>query len=273
MQHIASTQALSESTDRLLLAAASLDDTGLGVLGSDLAGVGNLLSREPSLRRTLSEATTDVEHRAGLMASLLTGKVGDPAAAIVDFVVRQPWATGRDLADGLTRLSRTALFLRAERSGELDEIEDQLFRFGRIVEGAPELSVVLDDPSLPGEARSSLVSRLLTGRVHQLTADLLEQLALDPRGRSFSHGVGEIVAQAAERKDKIVAIVEAATSLSIEQTNRLTAALTKIYGRPVSVHVLIQPELHGGIKVRVGDEVIDGSVAGRLDELRRRLAG
>ena len=85
--------------------------------------------------------------------------------------------------------------------------------------------------------------------------------------------MGEIVAQAAERKDKIVAIVESATSLSIEQTTRLTAALTKIYGRPVSVHVLVQPELHGGIKVRVGDEVIDGSVAGRLDELRRRLAG
>ena len=273
MEHIASKQALSASTGQLMLQAATLDDTGLGALGSGLAGVGSLLSREPALRRTLSEATTDVAHRAGLMSSLLTGKVGAPASAIVDFAVKQSWASGRDLADGLIRLGRTAMFLRAERSGELDEVEDQLFRFGRIVEGSPELSVVLDDPITPGPARASLVARLLAGRSHSLTSELLEQLAQDPGGRSFSHGVGQIVQQAAERKDKIVATVQSATSLTHEQSNRLTAALAKIYGRPVSVHVLVEPELAGGIRIRVGDEVIDGSVAGRLDELRRRLAG
>ena len=273
MEHIASRQSLDQATARLLTQAATLDDTGLGALGSDLTGVGALLSREAPLRRTLSEVTTDVEHRAGLMGSLLAGKVGDPAAGIVDFAVRQPWATGRDLADAMTRLGRTAMFLRAERAGELDEVEDQLFRFGRIVEGAPGLSVILDDPSTDGDARASLVARLLAGRAHPLTSDLLQQLAIDPGPHSFSHGVGEIVSQAAERRNKIVAVVEAATSLSVEQTNRLTAALTKIYGRPVSAHVLVKPDLRGGILIRVGDEVIDGSVAGRLDVLRRRLAG
>ncbi len=273
MDHIASTQALEQCSGRVLLQAATLDDTGLGALGSDLAGVGGLLGREPSLRRTLSEATTDVEHRAALMSRLLSGKVGQPAAAIVDFVVRQSWASGRDLAGAMVRLGRTAMFLRAERSGELDEVEDQLFRFGRILDAAPSLSVILDDPTTQGEARASLVGRLLAGRAHPLTADLLEQLARDPGHRSFSHGVGEIVTQAAERKDKIVATVQAATPLSIEQTSRLTAALAKIYGRAVSVHVLVEPALGGGIRVRVGDEVIDGSVAGRLDELRRRMAG
>ena len=109
------------------------------------------------------------------------------------------------------------MFLRAERAGELDEVEDQLFRFGRILDASPELSVILDDPITTGAARASLVGRLLDGRAHQLTTDLLGQLALDPGARSFSHGVQEIVVQAAERKDKIVATVEAATSLTIEQ--------------------------------------------------------
>lgn len=272
MEHIASTQALAAASGTLLLQAATLDDTGLGVLGSDLAGVGSLLSQNPVLRRTLSEATTDVDHRAGVMRSLLAGKVGGPAAAIVDFTVRQSWATGRDLADGLVRLGRTAMFLRAERSGELDEVEDQLFRFGRIIDGAPGLSVILDDPTTPGPARASLVARLLDGRAHRLTSELLAQLATDPGSRSFTHGVGEIVSQAAERKDKVVATVHSATTLTIEQTSRLTAALAKMYGRPVSVHVLVEPALQGGILVRVGDEVIDGSVTGRLDALRRRLA-
>ena len=273
MGHIASKQALSAATHRLLQQAATLDDTGLGALGSDLSGVGGVLNREATLRRALSEATTDVEHRAGLMSSLFGGKIGEPAKGLVDFVVRQSWATGRDLADAFVRLGRTAMFLRAERSGELDEIEDQLFRFGRIIQGSPELSVLLDDPVMLGDARAALVNRLLAGRAHRLTSDLLEQLAREPGHRSFSHGVDAIVTQAAERKDKIVATVEAATSLSIEQTSRLTASLTRIYGRPVSVHVLVKPSLRGGILVRVGDEVIDGSVAGRLDALRRRMAG
>ena len=273
MEHIASKQALDLSSGRLLLQAATLDDTGLGALGSDLAGVGSLLGQNPALRRTLSEATTDVEHRAGLMRSLLAGKVGQPAATLVDFTVRQSWATGRDLADGFVRLGRTAMFLRAERSGELDEVEDQLFRFGRIVDAAPELSVIHDDPATPGASRAALVGRLLSGRAHSLTSDLLEQLARDPGGRAFTHGVRQIVEQAAERKDRVVATVQAATPLTIEQTSRLTAALGRIYGRPVSVHVEVEPDLGGGIKVRVGDEVIDGSVSGRLDALKRRLAG
>jgi len=273
MEHIASKQALSAATDRLLQQAANLDDTGLGALGSDLAGIGQLLSSQAPLRRTLSEATSDVEQRAGVMRSLLTGKIGQPAATITDFVVRQSWAGGRDLASGFIRLGRTAMFLRAERSGELDEIEDQLFRFARIIDGAPNLSVILDDPTTTGEARASLVGRLLAGRSHGLTADLLEQLARNPGGRSFSHGVGEMVTHAAERKDKVVATVESATELTIEQNSRLTASLAKMYGRPVSVHVTVRPDLGGGVRVRVGDEVIDGSVAGRLDALRRRLAG
>jgi F-type H+-transporting ATPase subunit delta len=273
MEHIASKQALSKATDRLLQQAANLDDTGLGVLGSDLANIGQLLSSQAPLRRTLSEATTDVEHRAGLLRSLLAGKIGQPAVAITDFVVRQSWATGRDLADGFTRLGRTAMFLRAERSGELDEVEDQLFRFARIVEGSPDLSLVLDDPTISGEARASVVARLLAGRAHGLTAELLEHLARNPGPRSFSHGIGEIVAQAAERKDRVIATIESATDLSIEQSSRLTAALTRLYGRPVSTHVIVRPDLRGGIRVRVGDEVIDGSVSGRLDALRRRLAG
>ncbi|SDP43370.1 ATP synthase F1 subcomplex delta subunit [Nakamurella panacisegetis] len=273
MEHIASTQALAASNGQLLLQAATLDDTGLGALGSDLSGVGSLLGGNAALRRTLSEATTDVEHRAGLMRSLLAGKVGDPAAALVDFAVRKSWATGRDLAEGFVRLGRTAMFLRAERAGELDEVEDQLFRFGRIVDASPELSVILDDPTTPGASRAALVGRLLSGRVHRLTADLLEQLARDPGGRAFTHGVRQIVEQAAERKDRVVASVQAATPLTIEQTSRLTAALGRIYGRSVSVHVEVEPQLAGGLKVRIGDEVIDGSVSGRLDALRRRLTG
>lgn len=272
MQHIASVQSLSEATSRLVTVAASLDDPGLGRLGSDLAAVAGLLHHEPALRRTLSEATTAVDTRAGILSRLLTGKIGQPALQTVDQVIRQNWVTGADLRDAIGNLGRTAMFLRAERTGELDDVEDQLFRFGRIVDGSPSLSVLLDDPTTPGDQRASLVERLLSGRVHGLTAELLTGLARDPGGRSFSHGVRELVDQAAQRKDKVVAVVETAVELTDEQTSRLVAGLARVYGRQVAVHVLVDPGLRGGLRVRVGDEVIDGSVAGRLEELRRRLA-
>lgn len=272
MDHISSRQSLQASTDRLLAAADSIDDAGLAALGSELAAVSQLLTREPGLRRTLSEATTSVGTRASIVDRLLAGKVGQPTLDLIDVVVHQDWASGRDLRDALTRLSRTALFLRAERGGELDDVEDQLFRFGRIVDGAPDLSVLLDDPTTAGDARAALVSRLLAGRAHPLTIELLTALATDTGGRSFSHGVRELVDQAAERQDKVVAVVETALPLSEAETERLVAGLSRVYGRNVTVHLVVEPSLTGGLRVRVGDEVIDGSVAGRLDALRRRMS-
>lgn len=272
MQHIASRIAVQASTDKLLAVAATLDDAGLGALGDDLSAVSRLLGREPVLRRTLSEVSTDVQTRAGIMTRVLTGHVGAPALQLVDFAIHQDWANGADLRDGFRRLGRTAQFLRAERAGELDEVEDQLFRFGRIVDATPELSVLLDDPALPGDQRASLVRSLLAGRTNSLTVDLLTELAADTAGRSFTHGVRELVDQAADRKDKVVALVESAVALDTEQRNRLVAALQRIYGRPVAVHAVVVPALTGGIQIRVGDEVIDGSVSGRLAALRAKLA-
>ena len=78
----------------------------------------------------------------------------------------------------------------------------------------------------------------------------------------------ELVDQAAQRRDKIVAIVKTAAPLTDEQTTRLVGSLGRIYGREVSVHVEVEPSVLGGIRVQVGDEVIDGSVAGRLEALQ-----
>ncbi len=273
MQHIASQAALESSTSRLLTLAAPLDETRLGTLGSELESVAALLGSEPGLRRLLSESTTAAEDRARLLTGLLAGKVSQPTSTIVDYVVRQSWATGRDLADGLRRLGRTALFLGAERSSELDGVEEQLFRFERIVDANPALGLLLDDPATEGEGRARLVAGLLAGKAHPLTVDLLTALARDPGGANFSRGVTELIEQAAQRRDKVVAVVHSAVPLTDDQLERVRAALQRIYSRDVSVHVFIDESIGGGLRIKVGDEVIDGTVAGRLDALRRTLAG
>ncbi len=273
MQHIASRESLAATTAKVLEVAEPLDDAGLSTLGRDLDAVADLLLQQVPLRRTLSENTIAPDARSGIAQRLLSGKIGDPAGAVVQFAVRQAWSSARDLQQALRRVSRTAMFLRAERSGDLDDVEDQLFRFARIVDASPNLSVILDDPTSDPAARAALTHRLLNGRAHPLVTDLVDALARDTGGRAFSHGVRDLVDQAAERRDKLVAIVRTAAPLTDEQTSRLIASLRRIYNRDVSVHVELDPSVIGGMRVQVGDEVIDGSVAAKLDALRRRLAG
>lgn len=272
MLNLASQQALSESTTALLASAATMDESALGALGADLGGMAAVLAGQAHLRRVFTETTIAPEDKAGMAARLLDGKVGAKASAIVQETIRHRWSSGSDLVEGLRRLSRTAMFLRAERAGDLDDVEDQLFRFGRIVDATPELSVILDDPGTPPVQRAELVSRLLSERAHPLTVELLTSLARNPGGRSFSHGISELVSQAAQRRDKVVAVVQSAIALSGEQHARLVAVLQRIYARDVVTHVVVDPAVGGGLRIRVGDEVIDGSVAGKLSTVRQRLA-
>lgn len=273
MQHIASRESLIATNDRLLSVAEPLDQQALRALGSDLDAVSDLLLKEVPLRRTLSEGTIAAERRADIVGQLLAGKVCEQAVEVARFAVAQPWASSRDLQEALRRVSRTAMFLQAERTGELDDVEDQLFRFSRIVDGSPELSVILDDPTADPDSRSVLVDRLLAGRSHPLVTELVDALARDTAGRSFTHGVRELVDQAAQRQEKVVAIVKTAIPLTDDQVGRLVGSLGRIYGREVSVHIEVDGSVIGGIRVQVGDEVIDGTVAARLDALARRMAG
>ncbi len=273
MQHIASRESLSATNGHLLTVATQLDADSLNELGTQLDQVADLLLNEVPLRRTLSEGTLDDDTRAGIAHRLLSEKIGPAAMSVVEFAVRQGWSSSRDLQDAMRRVSRTAMFLRVERTGELDDVEDQLFRFSRIIDASPELSVILDDPTANPDSRSRLVDRLLAGRSHPLVTELVDALARDTAGRSFTFGVRELVDQAAQRRQKVVAFVKAAVPLSQEQSSRLGRSLNRIYGREVSMHLEVEPSLMGGIRVQVGDEVIDGSVQSQLEALRRRMSG
>lgn len=271
MQHISSREALRALNDRLVSETSSASFDDLEKLGDELLGVAGVLIANPVLRRTLSESSTDLSARTGLVRRLFEGKVSGQVVALLEDAVQRPWASGADLREAIQRLGRTAVFLSAERQDRLDRVEDELFRFGRIVEGSPELSVVLDDPAGDPQARVALVARLMEGRADRLTLVLLNSSAGEVNGRSFSHRIRELVDQAAERRNELVADVTAAASLDESQQQRLAAALERIYGRPVAVHIEIDPTLLGGMRIKVGEEVIDGSAAGRLAALGRTL--
>jgi F-type H+-transporting ATPase subunit delta len=249
------------------------EPAALAPLADQLASVTALLDRELGLRRALADPSADPDRRQALFDRVLGSQLDAAALELLRPLVRERWSSPRDLPDAVENLSRRAALGVAERSGSLDDVEDQLFRFGRILEAEPRLRQALEDPATPGDRKQALLDRLIGDRVDPTAKQLLDQAVAAPRGRGLERTVTELVELAAARRERYVAYVTAPAPLTEPQESRLAGALARIYGRQVSLQVTVLPELLGGLVVQVNDEVIDGSVLSRLTNLRHRMTG
>lgn len=249
------------------------DDSTLRTLGDELSAAARLLHTERVLRRHLADSSTSREAREGLVDQLFTGQVGQRSLEALRRVAAARWSRSANLLDTVELLGRLPLLALAERAGNADEIEDELFRFARIVEAEPRLERLLTDESTPQRQRESLLDNLVADKVRPATRSLLVQVIASPRGRRLDAVVAEVAELAAARRDESVAHVRAVDELTDEQERRLADVLSRIYGRRVMVRVEIDPEVVGGLVIRIGDEVIDGSVASNLAKARQELLG
>ncbi|MDO0936648.1 F0F1 ATP synthase subunit delta [Streptomyces sp. DG2A-72] len=267
----ASREALAAARERL---DALTDNTSVdaGSLADELASLTALLHREVSLRRVLTDPAQSGEAKADLAQRLIGGQVGGEAADLLSGMVRSRWSQSRNLVDALEELANIADFTAAQKAGTLDDVEDELFRFGRISSSSTELRAALTNRSATTSAKSELLRSLLGGRSAATTERLVTRLVTVPRGRSLEAGLESLSKLAAERRDRMVAVVTSAVPLSDGQKQRLGAALAKLYGRPMHLNLDVDPEVLGGIRVQVGDEVINGSMADRIEDAGRRLA-
>ncbi len=248
-------------------------DTDLSAVSDDLFSLTALLDRELPLRRALTDQSRDGDARVGLARAVLGEHVGGATADLLAWVVRARWSAPRELATALELLAVEAQVAAAEKAGRLDAVEDELFRIARSVAGAPELRSALSDTAAPGANRASLIEGLLEGRTSEETRRLVRQAVVAPRGRTFDRTIELYGQVAADRRSRLVATVTASAPLTEEQRGRLSAVLRRIYGHEVHLNVQLDEDIVGGIRVEIGDEVIDGSVLSRLDEARRRLVG
>ena len=159
----------------------------------------------------------------------------------------------------------------ARAEGVADRVSDELFRFARAVESNDELGRTLGDATLPAERRQAVVEDLLGSRAHPVTTSLVSFLVGSGRGRDLPAIVDSVVRQAAASQDKEVAEVRSAIALDADVSQRLAAALSANLGKQVEVKVIVDPAVMGGVAVRVGDTVIDGTIRHRLDQLREVL--
>ena len=260
---------LAEARERLAAAAAG---RRAGQLGDELFAVTGVLDREAGLRRLLSDPSRPAAAKAALAGAVFGGKVSAATLEVIAGLAGSRWSAPGDLADAAEQLAVLAVVEGAEEAGTLDELEDELFRFARIVDAEPDLRVALSSPFIAAGRKQQLLDALLAGKVTPPALRLITEAAFYPRGRSLDKSLDEYAGLAAQRRERLVAEVHVAAELSEEQRSRLAAALAAAYGHEVHLNVVLDPEVIGGMSVRIADELIDGSTATRLATLRRRLA-
>jgi F-type H+-transporting ATPase subunit delta len=241
-------------------------------IGDQLFAVVRLLDSEHGLRRALADPTKPPAEKAGVTRRLLQGKVSEATEGLVADAAAAHWASPSDFADALEQLAIEALTMAAQYGGTLDDLEDDLFRFGRLVSAQTGLRSVLIGQTTP-DAKASLLANLLTDKVSGPSLSLITQVLTHPRGRSPQTVLDLAASIAARRREQLIAVVRVATELSAAQRRRLLETLTGAYGQGVHLNVVHDPAVIGGVSVQIGDELIDGSAASRLAEVRRRLAG
>ena len=266
----ASRVAFADARDRLTELVRDADVAG--TVGDELFAVVGLLDHEPGLRRALADYTSSQAARTGLVRDLLGGRVSAATLQVVSGLAGARWSVPRDLADAAEQLAVFATAAAAEGAGNLDDVEDELFRFGRIASGEPELLAALSDQRLPDGQKRALLDELLAAKVAPASLQLIAQAAIHPRGRNLEANLADYARLVAAWRQRLIAVVRVATGLSDQQRQRLTRALSAIYGHGIQLNVVIDPQVVGGVSVQVGDEVIDGTLSSRLAALRRHWA-
>ncbi|RAV12025.1 F0F1 ATP synthase subunit B/delta [Mycolicibacterium sp. GF69] len=267
----ASRDSLSQLAERFDGIVSGLDADALTRLANDLASSAQLLRREAVLARHLADPSSSAGPKVQLVERLLSTKVSDAALDLLKTAVSQRWSTASDLIHAVTHTARLSLLVRAEADGQIEDVEDELFRFSRTLDAEPRLISLLSEYTAPLDGRISLLNNVLGRRASKNTADLLRQTVELLHGERADEAVRELANLAVSRRGEIVAQVRSAAQLSEAQNERLTELLTRIYGHPVSIQLDVDPALLGGLTIAVGDEVIDGSLASKLAAAKTRL--
>jgi len=266
----ASRDSLAAARERLEAGSADHDPLGLA---DELFAAADTCDSSPSLRAALTAPAAEADAKAALTADVFGEQYSAAAVDLLSSVARSRWSNPREFVDALDILGVQAVVTSAENHGVLEQVESDLFQFGQIVTEQVALRAALTDRSVPSESRAELAAGLLEGRTSEETRRLVVRVVGHPRGLSFESAMQSVTDEVAQRRQRRVATVVTAISLTDVQRQRLVAALAAKFASQIYLNVIVDPDVIGGLRVSVGDQVIDGTIANRLDEARQRLIG
>ncbi len=237
----------------------------------DFAAV-ELFRSQAHFRRAATDPTANFDARSAMLREVFSRHFDEAGTELLAAAGGLRWTSSRDLVETFEKLGVIATARAADTAGEGDRLEGEMFYVGQVIAENPPLREALTDRARSVADKQQLLRDLLHGRACAGTVKLAEQAA---------HGYHQTVRQAfddyariaTESRGRKVAVVRVARPLSEPDQKRLGEVLARTYDSPVHLNIVVDPEILGGIEVQVGDEVIDGTVASRLGDAGRQLAG
>lgn len=258
----ATRQALGAST-----AALSSIGTADTATGEQLLAAGRVIGDSAPLLVALADPSAAAADKVAIIDSVFSSTT--PATrSLLATIASNRWSSEHDLLAAVEELGFRVL----ARSAKGSRIEDELFAFGQIVGTDPDLELAVSSKLGSGADKSALVRRLLTGKASEQTVAIVDHLVQQPRGRRIAALLRQAASIVVDEAGLAVATVTSATPIDDKQLGRIAAALSKANGRDVRINHVVDRSIVGGIRVQIGDEVIDGSVATKLNDLRLQLA-
>jgi F-type H+-transporting ATPase subunit delta len=267
------------SRQSLVAARAKLDAAVKGAtsdsaakLSSELFLAAEVLASNVPLRRAFADMSRDAASKETLVKDLFGKTLGSAALTVLTDVATLRWSAGGDIVHVLEQLAIEAEGTAANINGELDRVEDELFEISRVIAENFELRKALVGPGTTS-AKSTLVSDVLGKRASESTVRLAAALVTSLRGRSIEAGFADYLSALANRRNRLIANVRVAATITDTQKVRLAQAIEKQVGQPIRVNIQVDPSIIGGVSVKFADELVDGSISNRLAGAGRALVG
>jgi F-type H+-transporting ATPase subunit delta len=251
-------------------ALAALGTTADLATAEDLFAAARAIGDSAQLRAVISDPSADAAGKSALISRIFASQLSKPAVSLLETVAAQRWSNQDDVLAGIEELGIRAVAASARKD---TSIESELFAFGAAVTSNAELELALGSKLGDPSSKTAVLEKLLSGKAADGTLAIVRQLVSQPRGRRLRVALQRSAAIVADQAGQAIATVTSATAIAPAQLERLASGLSKRYGANLTVNQVIDPAVIGGLRVQIGDDVIDGTIASRLGDVKLKLAG
>lgn len=240
-------------------------------LARELFEIADAIDSSNRAVRLLSDPGRPADVKQAAARGILEGRVSPQALELTLEVVSRRWSEQEDILEGLELLGLASLLSLATDEGSLAQVEEELVQVARLLDSSSDLTAALDEARGKPERRSRIIAAVLEGRVHRITAAIAARAVARTVEAKPAHRIESFARFAAALRSQRLAVVESAKPLSPQQTERLSGILERIYGSALQLSVELVPDLIGGLRIRIGDDLYDANVLARLAKARSHL--
>jgi F-type H+-transporting ATPase subunit delta len=266
------------SRQSLATLRAALDNALKGVSACDASAISSDLFKalvaidsSTGLRRALTDSSRDSASKSDLISDLFKKSLGGPALSLLAAATALRWSSPSGIADAIEQIAVEAEASAANLGDTLDQVQSEIFHFSKLLIENPDLRTALSERAQSPENKQALLGSIFGTKFAASTNNLLTHSVEGRRARSIEKTIAAYSHAVTARRNRVNAHIKSSIALSDGQAKKLADSLTKKIGQPVHLNIEIDPSVLGGISIRFGDEVIDGTISNRLAEASRAL--